>query len=180
VRRPAARGTGDVRVRGGVITDVGALTPKTGETIVDASGCLVTPGLVNTHHHLFQSLMKGVADGLDSNLFRWLCVVPYTYWDKLDEEALRMVGMAELALSGATTIADHHYIFSDACDFDPAVLLFDTAQKFGVRFVFCRGGATQGLTFYEGRLKPISTEPLDKWLHTSPSKWAHLESWTAH
>jgi cytosine/adenosine deaminase-related metal-dependent hydrolase len=162
-----ARTTGDIRVRGGVITDVGALMPLPAERIVDASGCVVTPGLVNTHHHLFQSLMKGVSDGLDSNLFRWLRVVPYTYWDKLDEEALRvsaMVGMAELALSGATTIADHHYIFSDAYDFDPAELLFDTAQKFGVRFVFCRGGATQGRTFDEGRLKPIPTELLDKML----------------
>lgn len=172
-----ARTTGDIRVRGGVIAQIGALAPEPGEKIVDASGCVVTPGLVNTHHHLFQSLMKGVSDGLDSNLFRWLRVVPYTYWDKLDEEALRvsaMVGMAELALSGATTIADHHYIFSDAYDFDPADLLFDTASKFGVRFVFCRGGATMGRSFDEGRIKPIPTEPLAKMLASvekSAGRW---------
>jgi cytosine/adenosine deaminase-related metal-dependent hydrolase len=163
----SARASGDIRVRGGMITQVGPLSPEPGEQLVDASGCIVTPGLVNTHHHLFQSLMKGVSDGLDSNLFRWLRVVPYTYWDKIDEEALRvsaLVGMAELALSGATTIADHHYIFSDAYDFNPADLLFETASKFGVRFVLCRGGATQGRTFDEGRLKPIPTEPLDKML----------------
>ncbi len=82
--------------------------------------------------------------------------------------------MAELALSGATTIADHHYIFSDAYDFDPADLLFDTAQKFGVRFVFCRGGATQGRTFDEGRIKPIPTEPLEQMLASvekSAARW---------
>ncbi|MFN3889557.1 MAG: amidohydrolase family protein [Beijerinckiaceae bacterium] len=172
-----ARATGDIRVRGGIITEIGALSPEAGEQIVDASGCVVTPGLVNTHHHLFQSLMKGVTDGLDSNLFRWLRVVPYTYWDKLDEEALRvsaMVGMAELALSGATTIADHHYIFSDSYDFDPADLLFELASKFGVRFVFCRGGATMGRSFDEGRIKPIPTEPLGKMLASvekSAARW---------
>ena len=123
---PLARSNAyDIRVAAGVITEMGrALDRREDERLYDATDCVVYPGWVNTHHHLFQSLMKGLADGLDSNLFRWLRVVPYTYWDKLDEEALRMVGMAELALSGATTIADHHYIFSDAYDFDPAVLLF--------------------------------------------------------
>lgn len=173
----AARTTGDIRVRAGKIAEIGALTPEAGERIVDASGCVVTPGLVNTHHHLFQSLMKGVTDGLDSPLFRWLRVVPYTYWDKLDEEALRvsaMVGMAELALSGATTIADHHYIFSDTYDFDPGDLLFDTASKFGVRFAFCRGGATMGRSFDDGRLKPIPTESLEAMLgsvEASAARW---------
>ncbi len=58
-----ARTTGDIRVRAGVITEIGALTPEPNEKVVDASGCVVTPGLVNTHHHLFQSLMKGYLTG---------------------------------------------------------------------------------------------------------------------
>src|SRR4051812_43977462 len=59
----AARVQGDVRVVDGVITEIGALTPAPGEKIIDASGCVVTPGLVNTHHHLFQSVLKAVPAG---------------------------------------------------------------------------------------------------------------------
>lgn len=162
-----ARMHGDIRVRDGVIAEVGALSPGPSERIVDAAGCVVTPGLVNTHHHLFQSIIKGVPEGLDAPLAKWLRVVPYTYWDKIDEEALRVsatIGMAELALSGATTIADHHYIFSKSYDFDPAEVLFDAAEKFGVRFALCRGGATKGRNFDDGRTTPMPTETLDAML----------------
>ena len=172
-----ARAQGAVRVRDGVIAEVGALAPLPGERIVDAGSCVVTPGLVNTHHHLFQSIIKGVPEGLDAPLAKWLRVVPYTYWDKIDEEALRvsaMIGMAELALSGATTIADHHYIFSDSYDFDPAQVLFDAADQFGVRFVLCRGGATKGRNFDDGRTTPMPTETLEQMLgaiETAARRW---------
>jgi cytosine/adenosine deaminase-related metal-dependent hydrolase len=161
----AARTQGDVRVVNGMITEIGALTPLPGEKIIDAKGCVITPGLVNTHHHLFQSVLKAVPAGLNESLAKWLRLVPYTYWDKLDEEALRVsatIGMAELALSGATTIADHHYIFSKSYDFDPAEVLFDAADKFGVRFALCRGGATKGRNFDEDNTIPLPTETLDE------------------
>ncbi len=161
----AARSHGDIRVRQGRIAEIGALTPEPGEKIIDGTGCVVTPGLVNTHHHLFQSVLKAVPAGINESLAKWLRLVPYSYWDKIDEEALRVsarIGMAELALSGATTIADHHYIFSKSYDFDPAEILFETAAQFGVRFVLCRGGATKGRNFDEDNTVPMPLETLDE------------------
>ncbi|PHP65359.1 amidohydrolase [Zhengella mangrovi] len=161
---PAARASGAVRVRGGRIAAVGDLAPEPGERTVDASGCVVAPGLVNTHHHLFQSIMKAVPAGMNEALAAWLRLVPYTYWDRLTGplmETAARVGMAELVLSGATTIADHHYFYSDRYDFDPGEILFDMADRFGIRFVLCRGGATKARAFDSAEITPLPTEPLD-------------------
>ena len=159
----AARASGSVRVRGGRITGIGALAPEPGERIIDASGCVVAPGLINTHHHLFQSILKAIPAGMNEALATWLRLVPYTYWDRLTGplmETAAKVGMAELVLSGATTIADHHYFHSDRYDFDPGEILFDMAQKFGIRFVLCRGGATKARAFDSHDITPLPTEPL--------------------
>ncbi len=140
--------TGAIRVEGGIITAMGDLSPRPGEDVLDARGCVVTPGLVNTHHHLFQSALKGLA--INAPLDLWLEQVPYTYWPALDEEALRIsarIGLAELALTGATTVCDHHYVFSDRYDYDPAEVLFEEAARFGLRFVLARGGMARGRNF---------------------------------
>lgn len=161
----AARADGDIRVRGGRIAEIGGtLAPLPGERIVDASGTVVTPGLVNTHHHLFQSVLKAVPEGMNEALAAWLRLVPYSYWDKLDADAMRVaarVGLAELVLSGATTVADHHYFYSDLYDFDLDAILFDEAARFGVRFVLARGGATKARKFDSDKITPLPTEPLD-------------------
>ncbi len=160
----AARAAGDIRVTGGVIAELGTLEPRPGERIVDASGTVVTPGLVNAHHHLFQSVLKAVPEGMNAALAAWLRMVPYTYWDRIDEEALRVsatIGLAELALSGATTVADHHYFFSDRYDFDPCDVLFETADRFGIRFLLARGGATKARKFDGDDITPLPTEPFD-------------------
>ncbi len=139
---------GAIRVEGGIITAMGELAPQPDEEVLDARGCVVTPGLVNTHHHLFQSALKGLA--INDPLDLWLEQVPYTYWPALDEEALRIsarIGLAELALTGATTVCDHHYVFSDRYDYDPAEVLFEEAARFGLRFVLARGGMARGRDF---------------------------------
>lgn len=162
-----ARTTGAIRVAGGRIAEVGTLQPRPGERVIDASGCVITPGLINTHHHLFQSVMKAVPAGMNEGLARWLRLVPYSLWHHIDAEALRVaatIGLAELALSGATTVADHHYFYSDTYDFDPDAVLFDVAARFGMRFVLARGGATRGRAFDDARLAPLPTEPLDTML----------------
>lgn len=159
-----ARASGSLRVRNGRIAEIGALSPDPGERIVDASGCVVAPGLVNTHHHLFQSILKAVPAGMNEALAAWLRLVPYTYWDRLTGplmETAAKVGMAELVLSGCTTIADHHYFYSDRYDFDPGEILFDMADRFGIRFVLCRGGATKARAFDSTDITPLPTEPLD-------------------
>ncbi|MEO7402522.1 MAG: amidohydrolase family protein, partial [Burkholderiales bacterium] len=136
----------DIRVLDGVITEVGRLTPVHGERIYDATDCVVYPGWVNTHHHLFQSLLKGVPAGINVALFPWLTAVPIRYRRFVNEENLRLaatIGIAELLLSGCTTIADHNYCYWPGMDFDGSQLLFDVAEQFGVRFMLLRGGATK-------------------------------------
>ena len=172
-----ARAEGSVRVVEGRIAEWGRLQRLPGERVVDASGCVVAPGLVNTHHHLFQSVLKGVPAGLDQPLSPWLRLVPYSYWDRIDEEALRVsatIGLAELALSGATTVADHHYFYSDAYDFDPNEVLFEVAERFGLRFVLCRGGATVTRRFDGADFAPLPTEPLGRMIdavETAAKRW---------
>jgi cytosine/adenosine deaminase-related metal-dependent hydrolase len=100
---------------------------------------VIYPGLISTHHHLFQSVLKGVRAGIDSPLLSWLRVVPYSYWHKIDEEALRVaarIGLVELLLSGTTTAADHHYLFAQDYRFDPAHVIFEAAKELGIRLVF--------------------------------------------
>jgi 8-oxoguanine deaminase len=85
----AMRATGAIRIVDGRIAAVGSLEREPGEQVIDASGCVVYPGLVSTHHHLFQCVLKGVRAAMDSPLLVWLRAVPYAYWHKIDEDALR-------------------------------------------------------------------------------------------
>lgn len=142
------RFSGAIRVEGGRIVDMGTLAPRADEQVLDATACVVTPGLVNTHHHLFQSVLKGIA--LDASLDTWLGLVPYRYWPHIDEQTLRVsarIGLVELLLSGATSVCDHHYVFSERYDYDPATVLFEEAQALGVRFTLARGGMAHGRDF---------------------------------
>lgn len=161
----AARARGSIRVRDGAIAELGEPSPEPGERRIDASGCVIYPGLISTHHHLFQSVLKGVRAGIDLPLFGWLRSVPYRYWHKLDEEALAVaarIGLVELLLSGTTTAADHHYLFAESYRFDPTDVIFSVAEELDLRLVFCRGGATRTRTFDTADAVPMPTEPLDR------------------
>src|SRR5438876_939210 len=112
-REQARSGAKDIRIADGRISEVGRLEPRPGEQTLDASGCVVYPGWVNTHHHLFQTLLKGVPEGINASLAEWLINVPVKYRVKYDAEMLETaarIGIAELMLAGCTTLADHHYL----------------------------------------------------------------------
>jgi cytosine/adenosine deaminase-related metal-dependent hydrolase len=163
----AMRTAGSIRIRDGVITAIGALQAEPDEQVLNAQGCVIYPGLISTHHHLFQSVMKGVKAGLDQTLAGWLRWVPYRLWSKIDEEALAVaarIGLAEMLLSGTTTIADHHYLFSESYRFDPAQVIFEVARALGIRLVLCRGGATIARRFDNDDWVPMPTETLDHML----------------
>jgi 8-oxoguanine deaminase len=160
----AMRTAGSIRVVDGRIAAIGELAPAPGERIIDASGCVIYPGLVSTHHHLFQSILKGVSAGINLPLMGWLRLVPQSYWQRIDEEGLytaARIGLVELLLSGTTTAADHHYMFSDTYRFDPSDVIFEVARELGLRLVFCRGGATVSRSFDTPDIIPIPAEPLD-------------------
>ncbi len=153
--------TGYVVVEEGRIADVGAGPAPTGpaDRHVDARGCLVTPGLVNTHHHLYQWATRGLAQNCD--LFGWL-VELYPVWAGLDEEivgAAAAAGLARLARTGCTTAADHHYVFPrDGGDVFGAVV--DAAARIGTRLHAVRGSMDRGRP--AGGLPPDSlVESLD-------------------
>jgi cytosine/adenosine deaminase-related metal-dependent hydrolase len=164
------------------------LQAEPNERRLDASGCVVYPGLISTHHHLFQSVLKGVRSGINLPLAGWLRSVSYTFWSKIDEEALAVaarIGLTEMLLSGTTTVADHHYLFSDTFRFDPAQVIFEVARSLGIRLVFCRGGATKGRHFDNGKTVPMPIESLDRMLQsveacaqrfhdTSPGSLSHV------
>jgi len=143
----AARHAGpDIRITQGRIAALGALRAQPGEQVLDATDCVVYPGWVNTHHHLFQSLLKGIPAGIDQSLGAWLGAVPYRYRGLFDEHSFRIaarVGLVELARSGCSTVADHHYLYLPGMAFDSAQILFEEAERLGLRFALCRGGATQ-------------------------------------
>ncbi len=112
---------------------------------IDASTCIAIPGLINTHHHLFQTLTRAVAAAANAELFDWLRTL-YPLWSRIDEEATHvaaLVGMAELMLSGCTTTSDHHYLFPQKQTklIDAQI---EAARKIGIRFHATRGSMSVG------------------------------------
>jgi cytosine/adenosine deaminase-related metal-dependent hydrolase len=161
-----ARASGsDVRIdAAGRIAAIGRLAPEAGERVVDATGCVVYPGWINTHHHLSQSVLRGVPAGINLPLAGWLGAVPYRYRSRFDADLLTVaaeVGMADLVLSGCTTIADHHYLYWPGMGYDPAQVLFGLAERLGIRFVLCRGGATIQRPFEANDPNAVKPETLD-------------------
>ena len=143
---------GDVLIRGGVIAAVGQGLITTGR-VVDAKGCVVTPGLVNTHHHLFQSLTRAVPGGQDALLFGWLQTL-YPIWARFGPEEIfvsAQVGLAELALSGCSMTSDHLYLFPNGARLDDTIA---AAQEVGLRFHPTRGAMSIGQS--AGGLPPDS------------------------
>ncbi len=135
--------SGWVLVDDGLVADVGGGEPPTADERVDLRGSVVTPGLVNTHHHLFQTLTRARAQ--QSNLFDWLRAL-YPVWAGLDAEAeyaAARTGLAELALSGCTTVFDHHYLFPRGAGglIEAEV---QAARDLGVRIVASRGSMDLG------------------------------------
>lgn len=142
----------DIRLRDGVIEALGTFEPLPGEQLIDASGCVVYPAWVNTHHHLFQTVMKGTPEGLNTALRDWLVQVPSRYRKYVGEEVFRIsarLGMVELLLSGCASIADHNYLYFPGMPFDSSAILFEEAARFGIRFALCRGSMTKPMPGYE-------------------------------
>lgn len=145
---------GNIVVENGVIVSVGKTgqAPECDET-VDARGCVVTPGLVNTHHHLFQTLTRAVPAGQDALLFDWLRAL-YPIWAQMQPEDMfvsAQLGLAELALSGCTMSSDHLYIFPNSVTLEDTV---DAARSVGLRFHATRGAMSVGES--DGGLPPDS------------------------
>ena len=131
--------------RDGIIEQVGPTDqlPTTADRVLDLSGQIVLPGFVNTHHHLDQTLTRNLPAAQNNNLFPWLRA-HYRLWARRTPEATRwstLVGLAELAASGCTTVFDHSYVFTNGCRLDDQIA---AAAEIGVRFHACRGSMSLG------------------------------------
>jgi cytosine/adenosine deaminase-related metal-dependent hydrolase len=151
---------GWVLVRDGLVEAVGDGAPPVADDVVDLGGAVVTPGLVNTHHHLYQTLTRARAQ--EATLFEWLREL-YPVWAQIDAEAeyaAARTGLAELALSGCTTVFDHHYVFPQG---RPGLWEAEVraARELGVRIVAARGSMDLGES--DGGLPPDSlVESIDE------------------
>ena len=144
---------GGLFARDNVIEQVGPTSalPQEADQVIDASGMIVLPGLINTHHHLYQTLTRALPSTRDAPLFKWLQIL-YGVWANLTPEAIHisaLVGLAELMLSGCTTASDHLYIYPNDCRIDDEIR---AAEEIGIRFQPCRGSMSLGES--EGGLPP--------------------------
>ncbi len=146
----------DVLIRGGQIAAVGqglGTAVATGCTRVSGQGCVVTPGLVNTHHHLYQNLTRAVPGAQDALLFGWLQRL-YPIWGRFGPEEMfvsAQLGLVELALSGCTLSSDHLYLYPNGARLEDTIF---AAQEVGLRFHPTRGAMSIGES--KGGLPPDS------------------------
>jgi cytosine/adenosine deaminase-related metal-dependent hydrolase len=144
---------GALFARDNVIEAVGPTgdLPASADVVINARGKIVLPGLINTHHHLYQTLTRAVPAAQNANLFNWLKTL-YPIWANLTGEAVyvsALVGMAELILSGCTTASDHLYIYTNDMQIDDEIR---AAQEIGLRFHASRGSMSLGES--QGGLPP--------------------------
>ncbi|GLU89922.1 8-oxoguanine deaminase [Agromyces sp. NBRC 114283] len=149
---------GGIVVEGGRIVELlraGAAPSRPVEEVFDAANHVVLPGLINTHHHFFQTLTRAWAPVADAKLFPWLQGL-YPVWARLTPESLELavtVALAELLLSGCTTAADHHYVFPEGLD-EAIDLEVESVRRLGMRATLTRGSMTLGQR--DGGLPPQS------------------------
>jgi len=144
---------GAIFVRDNVIEQVGPSSelPQSADEVINAANHVVIPGLVNTHHHMYQSLTRVIPAAQNGELFNWLTNL-YPIWANLDAEMVHvstLTAMSELILSGCTTSSDHLYIYPNDCKLDDSI---EAAAKIGMRFHAARGSMSVGQS--KGGLPP--------------------------
>jgi 8-oxoguanine deaminase len=142
-------------IRDGFIEQVGTTNelPQSADEVLDLKGHIVLPGLINTHHHFYQTLTRAVATAQDANLFNWLTTL-YPIWACLNPEDIfisTQTALAELALSGCTTASDHLYLFPNGSKLDDEIA---AAGEIGLRLQAARGSMSLGAS--QGGLPPDS------------------------
>lgn len=164
IKNPLAIYSPNANAKGGLVihgTKIDELIPAGHEpsqpydTVIDASEHVVMPGLINTHHHFYQTLTRAYSDAINKPLFPWLQAL-YPVWAGLTPEHIRVstqVAMVELMLSGCTTVADHHYLFAQGLD-KAIDIQVEVARDLGIRAVLTRG--SMSLSQKDGGLPPDS------------------------
>ncbi len=160
---------GAIHIVGDRIMAIGAdlVQPDDVAEVIDLTDHIVCPGLINTHHHMFQSLTRAVPAAQDASLFGWLKTL-YPIWQRITPEMLRVstqTAMAELLLSGCTTTSDHLYLFPNGSRLDDSI---EGAQEIGMRFHAARGAMSIGES--KGGLPPDSLTELEPHILTDTAR----------
>ncbi|MCR5321833.1 MAG: 8-oxoguanine deaminase [Lachnospiraceae bacterium] len=146
----------DILIKENLIVEIGSVNPDVKpDHIIDATGMICYPGLINTHHHLYQMFSRNLPEVQNMELFEWLKYL-YGIWKNLDTEVIRLsalTGMGELMKYGCTTCFDHHYVFPEGCG-DLIGTQFDAADRLGIRMYASRG--SMDLSVKDGGLPPDS------------------------
>jgi 8-oxoguanine deaminase len=145
-----------IHIRNGLIESVGENLEVPEADIIDASGCVAIPGLVNCHHHFYQILTRAIPRMQNAELFPWL-IDHYRVWEGIDEESVfysSLAAMSELALTGCTLTSDHHYLFPSSASRRLIDAQFKAASEIGIRFLATRG--SMSLSKSMGGLPPDS------------------------
>ena len=145
----------DLYCENGIIRGLGPDLPQTADTVIDGSHYWCYPGLINTHHHLYQVFSRNLPQVQNLELFDWLTAL-YEIWKGLDEQVVRLsslTGMGELLKHGCTTCFDHHYVFPAGCG-DLIGAQFAAAEELGMRMFASRG--SMDLSRKDGGLPPDS------------------------
>ena len=155
-------------IKDGVIAQVGKFDPVPADEVIDATDMILYPGLINTHHHLYQTFSRNLPQVQHMELFPWLKYL-YEIWKNLEEENIyysSMTGMGELLKSGCTTILDHHYVFPQGKSDRFLDVQFAVADELGARFHATRG--SMDLSVKDGGLPPDSVvQTVDKIMYDS-------------
>lgn len=146
----------DLYMKDGIIKEIGKNLSKEDAQVIDCSGLICLPGFVNTHHHLYQTLFRGIREVQEMPLFPWLKGL-YQFWQHLDAEGVRygaLVGFAELVRTGCTCTTDHHYVFPRNKESNLIDVQIAAAREIGIRFHPTRGSMSLGVD--DGGLPPMS------------------------
>ncbi|MEZ2578464.1 8-oxoguanine deaminase [Buttiauxella ferragutiae] len=160
---------GSIFIKDNIIVAVGDAIdlPQTADRVIDLKGHIVIPGLINTHHHMYQSLTRAVPDAQNGELFTWLTTL-YPMWERLTPDMMKVAtktSMAELMLSGCTTSSDHQYVYPNGIKLDHSI---EAAQEMGMRFHACRGSMSVGKN--QGGLPPNSIVENEKAILTDTQR----------
>jgi cytosine/adenosine deaminase-related metal-dependent hydrolase len=159
-----------VFVRDGVIKTIGSSedAPDTADEVIDASRCIVIPGLVNTHHHMYQTLTRAIPSVQDAELFTWLKGL-YPIWARMTPDMIHtsaLTAMAELLLSGCTTSSDHLYLYPNGAKLDDTISARSNRHAFTPCAAMSVGESAGGLH-------------LIQWSKTVASSMIHNASWSS-
>lgn len=151
----------DILIEDNEIINIGVNITDIEAEITDCSGLIALPGFVNTHHHLYQTLFRGIDEVQEKPLFPWLIGL-YEFWKHIDEEAVRsgaLIGFSELIRTGCTTTSDHHYLFPEKSSPNLIDTEIKAAKDIGIRFHATRGSMSLGRD--KGGLPPNSVVQTD-------------------